>query len=750
VTEKKPLSKRLAEKKKEHHVPIISGERADPSRYPVSLLKGRRSERLSRNTIAGRISPTVADLPLSAPSDPTCAEGTTTSIADSAVRALEASPKSLEKEDLYSGHASQPLFQSFAPAESTFTFDSRTDVAPFKTARPEPDIPAEAIFRAPPVEPTKRLLLPATTQARTIFDVLQDHADTVSHDATGVPLPKTMVEMHIASEDHSIVESVDLDKISVRPSVQFLDVQTLSKLPPTKPLRGAACSERLPQLLSTNAPGFSPVWRLLAGEHANQIFMKLLRWVQKEAIQLQRLEMDCAARVMITEPISGPVQSQSLVLCQTFFPHSSTAPAVKVPKIEKSLDAWASQRIFFADVGGHTRLVDLNRTLYDINVTIDDGASDFDSVGSPMKIYPAPAPLPPFYDSEISHSEEDTEADLGLGFGNCQESDCMFAMDPTHDRTSDSTPASTLSHASDEHITDPSLIFSPPKTTAMVGEEGQISAGASRVIGPFPGHDEQSGTRTRELDEPKVQEICLFETEATEHDQVAPQFDPVVEIDGNTSIEAVPKHPHIDGSSILEDKGEVTEAILMDTSLFLQTETAYIPFPHSSIRHVAPGLRSTDADSAPISENTIPYEAFSSDWASDLKRLTLGTESIFTYLDLLETGDDELATKTAIVATFLQLVNKERDKLGRRGLPTSYSASSVMSSQIMPHTIFLGTVSLAAFLSHFEFSSDGKTTIDQVYHVFKSLRFEHLHIQAKATTGIMGALGRRLGKLAEI
>jgi hypothetical protein len=124
--------------------------------------------------------------------------------------------------------------------------------------------------------------------------------------------------------------------MSVRPSVQFLDVQTLSKLPPTKPLRRAACSERLPQLLSTNAPGFSPVWRLLAGEHANQIFMKLLRWVQKEAIQLQRLEMDCAARVMITEPISGPVQSQSLVLCQTFFPHSSTAPAVKVPKIEKN------------------------------------------------------------------------------------------------------------------------------------------------------------------------------------------------------------------------------------------------------------------------------------------------------------------------------------------------------------------------------------------------------------------------------
>jgi hypothetical protein len=100
------------------------------------------------------------------------------------------------------------------------------------------------------------------------------------------------------------------------------------------------------------------------------------------------------------------------------------------------------------------------------------------------------------------------------------------------------------------------------------------------------------------------------------------------------------------------------------------------------------------------------------------------------------------------VAAFLELINLERSKLGQRSLPQSHTASAVMASKIIPHTIFLGTIALATFLSHFTLGKDSETTIEEVHRVFRALSKEDLRLQAKAATGVMGALGRRLGKLS--
>jgi hypothetical protein len=70
-----------------------------------------------------------------------------------------------------------------------------------------------------------------------------------------------------------------------------------------------------------------------------------------------------------------------------------------------------------------------------------------------------------------------------------------------------------------------------------------------------------------------------------------------------------------------------------------------------------------------------------------------------------------------------------------------------MSSKIMPCAIFLGTTSLGTFLSLCAFGNSDSTTVDEVHRVFTVLSKEDLCFRTKATTGLMGALGRRLGRL---
>jgi hypothetical protein len=129
--------------------------------------------------------------------------------------------------------------------------------------------------------------------------------------------------------------------------------------------------------------------------------------------------------------------------------------------------------------------------------------------------------------------------------------------------------------------------------------------------------------------------------------------------------------------------------------------------------------------------------------------MTMGTESLFKFLFNLETTEHGTITKSAIVSAFIKLVDLERKKLTEHLLAASYTSANILRSKIVPHTIFLGTTSLAAFLAKFEFGENGETEVAEVYHVFKAMRTEDLRLQVLATMGLMGKLGERLGKFSK-
>lgn len=136
------------------------------------------------------------------------------------------------------------------------------------------------------------------------------------------------------------------------------------------------------------------------------------------------------------------------------------------------------------------------------------------------------------------------------------------------------------------------------------------------------------------------------------------------------------------------------------------------------------------------------------DWARALTHTMLGTESLFTYFTILEVKTNGNATKIALATAFLQLVDFERQKLEETLLPHSCSASSILGSKVLPHTIMLGTTSLAAFLSELEFDANDKATLVSVFEAFKKLSEREVQVRNMAAQGIMGDLLRALGRSA--
>jgi hypothetical protein len=79
-------------------------------------------------------------------------------------------------------------------------------------------------------------------------------------------------------------------------------------------------------------------------------------------------------------------------------------PLPNLLRVSEPTETWHSSRIFFATADGHTRLVDFEQTIYDVDVAEDDGGSDFDSIASPAKYSPAK------FDPRLSLLCDDTEA----------------------------------------------------------------------------------------------------------------------------------------------------------------------------------------------------------------------------------------------------------------------------------------------------------------------------------------------------
>ncbi|KAL5118010.1 hypothetical protein ACEQ8H_004156 [Pleosporales sp. CAS-2024a] len=70
-------------------------------------------------------------------------------------------------------------------------------------------------------------------------------------------------------------------------------------------------------------------------------------------------------------------------------------------------------RVFFAGMDGHTRLVDFTQSLYDVQITADDGASDFESIYSPCKSIVSTAKFgsPLKFHQEIGNSSSESSDD---------------------------------------------------------------------------------------------------------------------------------------------------------------------------------------------------------------------------------------------------------------------------------------------------------------------------------------------------
>lgn len=138
----------------------------------------------------------------------------------------------------------------------------------------------------------------------------------------------------------------------------------------------------------------------------------------------------------------------------------------------------------------------------------------------------------------------------------------------------------------------------------------------------------------------------------------------------------------------------------------------------------------------------------SPEWTAEFVRTMPGTESLFTFLTILGIDEDGSTTKIALVTAFLTLVAAEREKPDLPTLPSSCTTESVLASKVLPHTTVLGTTSLATFLAQFDFGHEDTVEAGEFYRIFKNLCIEETRKNLMATTGVMGRIGRHLGKLS--
>ncbi|KAI1522560.1 hypothetical protein PtrCC142_011780 [Pyrenophora tritici-repentis] len=139
-----------------------------------------------------------------------------------------------------------------------------------------------------------------------------------------------------------------------------------------------------------------------------------------------------------------------------------------------------------------------------------------------------------------------------------------------------------------------------------------------------------------------------------------------------------------------------------------------------------------------IASNTMD----AADWTCEQGRMRLGSESLFAFLNVLGTRDDEKATVQSVVAAFLKMVDLEREKRGAVLLPSACTAQRVLSSRILPHTVTLGTTTVAVFMKELHLNPNDKINTVDIYGAWGRLSGEEMRLQDMASKGIMGALKR--------
>jgi hypothetical protein len=469
--------------------------------------------------------------------------------------------------------------------------------------------------------------------------------------------------------------------------------------------------------------------------HAANLQYSAKARVETEVFQLAETELNKSQETHETVT-AATSQSVALVLrsqVSSLPPEPDMIPLSNLLHVSEPTETWHSSRIFFAATDGHTRLVDFEQTMYDVDVVEDDGGSDFDSIASPAKF--SPAKFDPRLsllcdDTKATSSSDEIETEFDVeDLAELRRFDCTFTMCGSERIGGIITPATTNSFSDDEDVMELCLRVQPPEAVQTT----TVDMPANVVIAETPDPNDNLSTP---LGDDEFDLDCGSGVEISAKDlSVASSLRPLIAVTNPDELRGFQPSRVSDAES---DQACDFEEAMIDAAPVHQIDIAHDLLSTHVVKEFTASVEKA--------ENATASEPFSSDWASELTRPTLGTESLFTFLDRLHTGNNVSAEKSSIVAAFLDLVNLERSELGQRSLTQSYTASTVIASRIIPHTIFLGTTKLNTFLTNLTFGTNGETTIEEVHRVSKALSKEDLHLQAKATTGIMGALGRRLGK----
>ena len=760
VTKKTSTKNALANNKKVRHAQLASAPRGELTHSNKQAHKARRSGLKSETsyTITGNIAPEIIELPvippftLSRPAIPTrpthSADGGAApypSVHNVGPSSSALFPNNAKPDVKADPAKSRFTFESFANIDTSFTFVSNPSPAIIsQCGDSQPSVVFSAKAHVSNVDTIEKGPTTNLDSGRSIFDALAERCNTVSK----------MAESERCSEERRDHEAEET-------STSCLDCTIVSTEAAAELKEVGPTTESLP-----------------AGEREEsmQIVTSSIRPVEDISC-IRQLEMDHFTRqkkeVMDIES-RGNTDLVIYRQCLMPVPKSSfeSRPTADIP-----VATWGTQRMFFVNRTGDIRVVDLRQTLYDINVEVDDGASDFDSIASPMKINPLLAPVSEHdeatsTDKSSDQSSDEVDTDDLADFVRIG---CTFVTSKGAQADSYGTPATALSFSDDEDVIDPCLAFrSTERVEILDTEDNHTVQGTSNVIRDASKEAHEKSTLVVDAvllssTKPGSYSPLVFEEKeetSLEGGEASIQSDTIIELGRDELLTHGEAQGHgndaaftlIDNASGMShsprEKYQLStvigaEAPLMDTSVLANIDTTYNPVqssPQEALESSHELLKASDviedAQKDPESQ-----EAFASDFASELMRTMLGTESLFTFFEHLEASDYGSTTKTAVVTAFLQLINLERKKLGKRPLPSSYTAASVLSSIIVPHTIFLGTSSLATLLAHFSFGSHGETTVDEVYRVFKTLSKEDLLSQVQATKGVMGALGLRLAKL---
>jgi hypothetical protein len=239
---------------------------------------------------------------------------------------------------------------------------------------------------------------------RSIFDVLEERGnqdtDVTTASADEAELSNKSLDAHLSLSRAEAVESkLQRDTVSVRSTAttmeQIDDTNTLVSLKTSGP---GSANPSTPLFI------FKTLYTPKRYHHITLHGSPKTSWSTVDA--WVRLEAECLfqATVKHNAPLHAKDESRTASQDLALVPYHDDEPSgaeqelaspLRSMRAETCVPTWHSKRIFFADVCGYTRLVDCSQTLYDVDVMMDDGASDFDSIASPMKLDPRVLSVPP-------------------------------------------------------------------------------------------------------------------------------------------------------------------------------------------------------------------------------------------------------------------------------------------------------------------------------------------------------------------